>query len=92
MAKVPTIGSFIDEEEKALYEAIENEDYKPPKNQLTEDRKAELKSYAKATITEERIAINIRIPKTDLMKLKAQAFKKGIPYQTHIISTLHEAV
>jgi len=33
MAKLPTIGKFLDDEERELYEAIEADDYAPGKNQ-----------------------------------------------------------
>ena len=89
--KEPTIGQYYDEEEKALIEAIENDDYQPPKNQITEEEKLRLQEIARNTINEERTKITIRVPKSDLSKLKAKALHEGIPYQTLINSILHKA-
>jgi len=38
MKKIPTIGKFLDDEEKEIYEAIERDDYKVGKNFLTPAR------------------------------------------------------
>ena len=37
-------------------------------------------------------AVTIRLSETDIALAKAQAEKKGLPYQTHIKSLLHEAL
>lgn len=83
---------FVDEEERALFEATERNDYVPGENALTAERKAELEAMARNTINEERAKISLRIPKSDLAKLKARALREGIPYQTLINSILHKAV
>jgi len=88
----PRIGNFIDEEERALYEAIENDDnYTPTGSQLTATRKTELQEAARNTINGKRTKITIRVDDYDLLRLKAQALKEGIPYQTWINSILHKA-
>jgi predicted DNA binding CopG/RHH family protein len=92
MTTKPRPGSFIDDEEKALIEAIERDDYHPGQDHLTPKRMQELKSAARATINEERTKISLRLPKTDLERLKAQALREGLPYQTLINSILHKAV
>lgn len=48
-----------------------------------------LKKYAKATLDKTK-NINIRISERDLWKVKALAFKKGLPYQTLISSIIHQ--
>ena len=37
-------------------------------------------------------AVTIRLSEADIALAKAQAEKKGLPYQTHIKSLLHEAL
>lgn len=91
MKPEPKIKTFIDDEEKALHDAIEADGYQPGKNLLTPEEKARLKEIARYTIHEERAKISLRIPKSDLARLKAMAIREGIPYQTLISSILHKA-
>jgi predicted DNA binding CopG/RHH family protein len=90
--KIPTIGKFLDEEEKNLYGLIESNDYKAGKNFLTPERLKQFQDAARSTINEERTKISLRLPKTDLQRLKAKALREGMPYQTLINSILHKAV
>jgi len=92
MAKEPTIGEFIDDEERELYEAIESDDYQPGENYLTPELKSELQEIARNTISDDRTKITLRVSNTDLSRLKAQAMREGMPYQTLINSILHKAV
>ena len=92
MSKYPKIEHFLDEEERSLVEVIESDDYVAGENNITAQRLGELKAVAQATMNEERTRISLRVPKTDLSRLKAQAMKAGIPYQTLINSILHKAV
>ena len=87
--KPPEIGKFLDKDEMELYNAIESEDFEPV-SQLTSERRVELEKIAKATISEERVKISLRLPKTDLERLKSQAMRDGMPYQTLINSILHK--
>jgi predicted DNA binding CopG/RHH family protein len=89
---VPTVGKFIDDEEEELYNIIESEDYVPGPNLLTLETLQALQMAARNTINEERTKISIRLPKTDLLRLKAKAMREGMPYQTLIGSILHKAV
>jgi predicted DNA binding CopG/RHH family protein len=91
MAKEPTIGKFLDEEERALYEAIEADD-SAFKSVLTPAERDRHQSIAKATMDDERIQISLRVSKYNLSKLKARALREGMPYQTLINSILHKAV
>jgi len=52
MNKEPEIGKFIDDEEQALYEAIESDDYKLGESALSEDRRKGLKEAAQSTMNE----------------------------------------
>lgn len=90
--KIPKIGSYIDEEEKTLIEAIEGGAFDGGKSILTPKRKDELQKMARATMNAERTKITLRLAKPDLSKLKARAMREGMPYQTLISSILHKAV
>jgi len=90
LIKEPQIGYFIDDEERALVEALELEPETGP-SFLDRPRLQELKNAARATINEERTRISLRVPNSDLSRLKAKALKEGLPYQTLINSILHKA-
>ena len=88
----PKIKKYIDDDEKQLIEAIERHDYQVGDSALTSDRLQELQASARAKMNEERAPISLRIPKTDLSRLKTRAMKEGNPYQTLINSILHKSV
>lgn len=92
MNKNPKINKYINDEERQLIEAIEHDDYQVGDSALTSDRLQELQASARAKINEERAPISLRIPKTDLSRLKTRAMQEGIPYQTLINSILHKFV
>ena len=78
----------LDEDERALYDAVENGEFVPVANQ--EEERAKAMASAKATLNKTR-NINIRLSERDLYKLKAKAIEEGIPYQTLASSILHKA-
>jgi predicted DNA binding CopG/RHH family protein len=80
--------SDLDEEERLIYDAIENGEFKSVSNLKEEMAKA--KAAARATLNKTR-NINIRLTERDLHKLKAKAIEEGIPYQTLASSILHKA-
>lgn len=88
----PKIKKYIDDEERQTIEVIESDDYQVKGSALTPDRLQELQASARAKMNEERTLISLRIPKTDLSRLKTMAMKEGIPYQTLINSILHKSV
>ena len=88
----PKINKYINDEERQLIEAIEHDDYQVGDSILTSDRLQDLQASARAKINEERAPISLRIPKTDLSRLKTRAMQEGIPYQTLINSILHKFV
>ena len=92
MNKEPQTGKPYDDEEKALIEAIESDDYELGEDRLTRERLEELKIFAENTIKVERTLISIRIPKTDLSRLKAKALRHGVSYQTYVNSLIHKDV
>ena len=95
MKKEPSVKDYYDDEEKDLIESMENainkDDYTPVSN-LTAERLEALREAAKNTLNEKTTQITLRVPHTDLVRLKAQAMREGIPYQTWIRSILHKSV
>ena len=88
----PTIGEYIDDEERKLIEAIEGNAHKSIKGLLTPERARELQEMAKNSIKNKKKLISIRLPVEDLELLKLKAKREGMPYQTLINSILHKAV
>ena len=89
----PIITEFLDAEEEELYNTIEYGDDSQWVSILTPERKAELQQAARNTLNGgERVQITLRVSKYNLTKLKARAFREGMPYQTLINSILHKAV
>jgi predicted DNA binding CopG/RHH family protein len=88
---VPRTSRVLDAEETALRDAIGRADHKP-KSLLTPARKKAYIKSARSTLNETRVKISLRIPETDLLRLKAKAMREGMPYQTLIGSILHKAV
>jgi len=78
----------LDEEERSMFEAIENGEFVSVANFAEEKAKAE--ASAKATLNKTK-SISIRISERDLFKLRAKAIEEGIPYQTYASSILHKA-
>ena len=79
-------NQFLDEEEAQIIQAAENGEFVPVKNQ--KNRFKEIKQMAKNTV--KKRPINVRLLDQDIVKLKAEAMKRGIPYQTFISSILHQ--
>jgi predicted DNA binding CopG/RHH family protein len=92
MSNKPKVDHYIDEDEKNLIESIESDSYQVEGGFLTPERMFDLQAIARSTMNEERIPISLRVPKTDLSRLKARAMREGMPYQTLINSILHKAV
>ena len=77
----------LDEEEKEIEKALEQGKFKSvPK---VKQEIARYQAYAKAALDKTK-NINIRISESDLLKIKALALKKGLPYQTLISSIIHQ--
>jgi hypothetical protein len=68
MKKAPEIGRYLDDDENALVQAFETSDA-PVKSGLTPKRKREIETMARATMTDERAKISVRVPKRDLTRL-----------------------
>ena len=91
MNKEPTIGKFLDDEEREIFEAIEAEAYVPV-SLMTPESKVKYQEMARNKLNEASTKISIRISETDLKRIKARAFREGLPYQTLIKSVIHKAV
>jgi len=92
MNNEPKIGAYIDDDERELVEAIESDSYEFGESQITPERLADLKEAARNTLNEQRQKISLRVPQTDLARLKAKAMRDGVPYQTVINSLIHKHV
>ena len=92
MKKDPYVENYLDEEERELAQALEADDYAPGESLLTPELKAQMQDAARNTLNEGSEKISIRIAHTDLARVKAQAFREGVPYQTLIKSIIHRAV
>lgn len=91
MSKKPEIGAYLDDEEASLIEALES-NVSPLKGGLSSARRDELEAIAKATFSEDREKISLRVSRADLARLKSRALQEGIPYQTLINSIIHKYV
>ncbi len=91
MTKTPDIKPYSSDEERELIEALEAAGAQF-KSVLTPARRKKLKAAARATMNGAREKITLRIPRSDLSRLKSRALQEGLPYQTLINSILHKAV
>ena len=77
----------LDKEERQILRDVEAGKFKSvPK---VKQEIARYQAYAKAALDKTK-NINIRISESDLLKIKALALKKGLPYQTLISSIIHQ--
>jgi predicted DNA binding CopG/RHH family protein len=77
------------EEELDLLDAMSNQLLVSVPNLAQEIE--QLKTAVKMKLNK-RKSINLRLPEHDLQRIKTEAIKKGIPYQTLISSILHKYV
>jgi len=92
MKNTPYVSQYLDDDEKELIEAIESDSYEVGKNLLTVEILQKLQEAARNTISEASTKVSIRLPRTDLARVKARALKEGLPYQTLIKSIIHQAI
>ena len=81
---------YIDQEEKQLMEDIDKMDVRKLKWSSKKEQK-QFRHAAKQYI-EKETKMNIRIDPYELDKIKAQAQKEGLKYQTLIKSVLHKYI
>ena len=80
----------LDDEERELLEAVEKEGIKSATD--ASDKMKLAREAALNTISQKRKAITIRLLERDLFRLKAEALRDGLPYQTLISSVLHKYI
>lgn len=78
----------LDEEEQKLLNEVESGEFKSVDD--LEATKQRAIRAAKNTLNK-TMNINIRLSERDVYKLKAQAAKEGLPYQTLAASILHKS-
>ena len=79
----------LTDEEQQILDDLEAGKYVSVPN--LEERKKQLKQYAKNTLNKTR-NINLRLTERDFHKLKTKAIEEGMPYQTLAASILHKSV
>lgn len=89
MAKEPTIGAYIDDEERELVESLENED--DWVSIKTPELVRRYQEAARATL-DESTSITIDIRLGDLVALRSRARREGVSEQDLINAILHKAV
>ena len=77
----------LDDYEKELLKDYEARKFKPNPNLGREIKR--LQAYAQATLDKTK-NVNLRISEKDLLKIKARAAERGIPYQTLLASLIHQ--
>ena len=83
-----TRTDFDSDEEFEIYQSSEAGEW-VSSGDLEQQRKM-WKDSAKATIHEKRSRISLSIPDRNLARLKSQALRQGVPYQTLINQVLHQ--
>lgn len=91
MGRSQTISDLSEEEERAMIAEFETSP-EAFRGELTPELRREIEAAARAKLDASREKISLRIPRTDLAKLKERAAKEGMPYQTLINSILHKYV
>ena len=82
---------YMDAEEKELIESIENlkiEELKPAKPDIKKKIERAAMEYRRSHETK----MNIRIDRSELERIKKQASREGLKYQTFIKSILHKYI
>lgn len=86
--KKTEFGYTLDDDETEILQAMDAGEFVPVTDLAS--RKAELQTAAQAFSGMKRKSINIRIPEYNLDRLKQQANRQGLPYQTLINSILQQ--
>jgi predicted DNA binding CopG/RHH family protein len=77
----------LDKEERDLFRSVEKGEWRSVRNLEAEIKAA--RSIADATVAKTQ-RMNIRIAERDLIALRVQAMKEGMPYQTLVSSIIHK--
>lgn len=79
----------LDQEEQEILTAIDADDFEFRSIPKVEAEKSRFGRIATEMLRKTK-NINIRLAESDVIKLKAKAMRKGLPYQTLIASILHQ--
>ena len=82
---------YIDEEERELIETIESTPVEQLKRASPEHREA-IQRAAGEHVRSQQTKMNIRISRGDLERIKEQAAREGLKYQSLVKSVLHKYV
>jgi predicted DNA binding CopG/RHH family protein len=85
----PFENLVLDEEEKLLEEALEKGEFVSDPN-LEETKKMLQKAASQYLELHNSKPVTLRINQLDLIKIKAKAKRKNIPYQTLLGALLHD--
>ena len=79
-------------EELAMFQEIENGDYTSMSDAEFAARKQQHTQAARNTIQAKsrKKSLNIRLYGEDIERVKAQAMREGLPYQTYLSSMIHK--
>lgn len=87
--KDPFTNQILDKEERALEEAFERGEFEQSPN-FEETKKMFQEAATQYLELNKSKPVTIRINQLDLIKIKAKAKRKQIPYQTLLGSLIHE--
>jgi predicted DNA binding CopG/RHH family protein len=87
--KNPFTNLVLDEEEKFLEEALEKGDFESDTN-FEETKKMLQEAASQYLELHNSKPVTLRINQLDLIKIKAKAKRKNIPYQTLLGALLHD--
>ncbi|MGL4488003.1 MAG: hypothetical protein ACRCU5_00980 [Rhizobiaceae bacterium] len=92
MGKQKRIDHFLDDEERDLIESYEAaiDDGRIVMPSLEEQQETATKWQAIIRNSMERKPVTLRLQGGDILRLKAIAQRKGMPYQTLVASVLHQ--
>jgi len=80
---------FFDDEERELFNSVENSDVKP----LDEKEHAKMSKILATAVKNtyaKRKNVNLRLPVRDLRFVQTRAAQEGMPYQTLLASVIHK--
>lgn len=77
----------LDQEEKALMESLERDEWRPVGD--FKEQEAAAVQAARNTLKKDK-RINLRLTQKDYHQIQIKAIEEGIPYQTFISSLIHK--
>jgi predicted DNA binding CopG/RHH family protein len=87
--KDPFADLILDEEEQAIEDAVQNDDYVSDPD--FKKSKVVIQEAAKRYLDLNKTKpITLRVKQSDIIKIKAKATRNGIPYQTMLSALLHD--